>query len=212
MKKLTLCLIILEFSMISLYSQESSTAKNKYSIGAGATYSTYGYGGLIAAEYLLSQKFSLGLKCTITPYKNPNYTLTNVIRTYKPDLSVKTDINLLYYLIGNNSESKAGLYIEIGIGYQADRLSSTVEYIPNPTYSELDITRGLESHFNLGGSYKIGNGKLFLEAGIGGIVSGSSKTAFDYPSGYSGSTTPNYTQSGATNTDIYLNLGYKFNF
>lgn len=204
MKKLTLCLLILEISLFSIYSQESSTVNKKYSIGAGATYSSYGLGGLVAADYLISKKFSLGLKSTITPYTASSYSYTNVIRTYKPGLSYKVDINGLYYILGNNSESKAGLYAEVGIGYQSDRLNSTVEYTPNPSVSEDNFTRGLESHFNLGGSYKLGNGKLFLEAGIGGIVSGK------YSDIINGSTPG--TQSGATNTDVYLNLGYKFNF
>ena len=152
------------------------------------TYSNYG--GSLKFDYIKSKKFGLGIKIneTFTPSSHSgtdtSYPYTSIVdntTTYSPKyaytysnspiIQINTSLTATYYVLGNYKDSKAGLYVESGLGYGyiSTSQSQTNDY-PNPTPNEIIhqkttwIANCLFMPLTIGGSYKLGNGKIFLEA------------------------------------------------
>ncbi|TAL60144.1 MAG: hypothetical protein EPN88_16335 [Bacteroidetes bacterium] len=215
MKKLNLTLAASALLTQMLSAQGAQESKTdtipKYAISIGASYHTpweIGYGGNVKMDYLITNKFGLGAKANVTTYKFKDRDLIFLKEKYDPGFYLVSDLTATYYLMGDYTNSKAGMYIDGGIGYHVEKVSSTLQYAGDPSpHKEIFIVRGLGGHASLGGSCKLGGGKIYLELMAGGILYGSFES--QYPdSGNHFTTTDGMVGDGF----MVLNLGYAFSF
>lgn len=141
------------------------------------------FGGNGKFDFMLYRKTGIGIKFIATDYKlEPYYQYSKP----KPGLYFLSDITYTHYLIGDYTNSRGGMYFEIGFGYQSARLNDDYQLLPNPFFKRSFTINGLGNHLSIGGNIKIGKGKLFTEALIGGVIYGNLKDEYIYPAGYPG--------------------------
>ena len=157
-----------------LYSQNESLGK-KYSIGAGESYSgASDLGGNLKFNYLKSEKLSFGLSSFLTTYKtNPNSD-ENLYMRHGMD---RRPLGHLFgvqlggtcYFLGNNSESKSGLYGTLGFDFSQSLYSDT-KTMQNANipiyYDEKHYTNSFSSLICLGVDIKVGRGRIYTEINI----------------------------------------------
>ena len=182
MKKLKLILItaLCSASMIALAQDASkvsspTTSDKKMLIGAGLSYNT-GLGGNLKFDYLLNNKFSIGLKSMITSYGYKDYTSAAVLPyygikvEYKPGNALGAMIATTFYIFGkNNSESKGGIYASLGLGYSAYKMSYTSTSLAptsDSSYYKYSVDTGSKCFsglISIGGDRKLGPGRIYFE-------------------------------------------------
>jgi len=184
----------------------------KYALSIGATYSIprqIGYGGNFKLDYLKSDKLSFGLKTNLMTcsYRAKAF----YSEKYAPGLYLISDLTLTYYLIGNNHDSKFGMYAELGVGYQYQKVSSTRQFYGEPTvYKHTFTASGFGGHASLGANYKLGKGKIYFELIAGQVLYGKETSDGQQYLDISEA----YKKQGSFIGDrfIGINLGYAFNF
>lgn len=191
---------------------------------------TLGKGATIRAEYLLSKKLGIGVKSFITSYNivdqydnvekydKYGYNVDSYLLTeeHKPGKYLAFDINATYFILGNNTSSRFGLYTNGGFGYhmadfQISLYHSNVGYY----YSNSLRSNGLGLHVGLGGAIKLGIGRVIVEANYREII-------FKNSSNLNYGTEVLTGKDGSTHTfvgklpELYwafaLSLGYAYNF
>lgn len=205
--------------------QESTTAsaapEKKHAITIGASYiGLYRcFGGNLKLDYLKSHKLGFGLKILTTTngsqtFNHPSYQVTNA-----PGINFLSDLTLTYYLIGDYCNSKGGVYIDLGFGYHIKKLNYMIQYTGKPPFRTNETESGLGGHLSLGGSYKLGLGKIYLEAMVRSLAIGTLVHGETYPDGYPGLSTGHPTPAGGNfkisnwwNFNYLFNLGYGFCF
>ncbi len=186
------------------------------------------YGGSLKYEFAKNEKSAIGLKTLLYNNQYYDYSASNYYITKKPDLYLIFEGVLTRYLLGTIKKSKAGVYVEIGIGYHLDKQSSVISFTNYPSFNEKYLSQGLGCTLAIGSRLKIGRGNLFAEAMLGGILMGSYYQRFIFPEGYPGLSTGNpYPNNGPGNSGtafallegypfindglISLNVGYRIN-
>jgi len=128
-------------------------------------------------------------------------------------------VNTSYYFWGNASKNKAGLYGKLGLGtvwYRTHKNISTVGWQVSENYQK--TSANFSAELCMGGSLKLGNGKLFVEiVSLTSLVEKNSLSATQSEGG----TDPSYPFTRVENTTILnnnfsgqhgLRLGYAINF
>jgi len=95
-----------------------------------------------------------------------------------------SDFIVSYYIIGNHLKNKGGLFCDVGLGYQLDKNNSTRQYYGNPSFDIAYKSSGLGLNLSLGGSYKVGNGRVYFEFMLGGLILGKYEDIASYPINY----------------------------
>ncbi len=235
MKKLQLILMIALFnsSMIALAQDAGKVSSptisdKKMVIGAGVSYNT-GLGGNLKFDYLLTNKFSIGLKSMITPYGFEDYTTTDVLpyygikADYQPGNALGAMIGTTFYIFGkNNSESKGGMYASLGLGYSAWKMSSTVTSlapVSDSLYYKYSYDLGskcFSGMISLGGDRKLGSGRIYFEIPLTLELYGTDFTTFTFQkwnrSQLFSIPDQKYTRFQGFSSTLFLNIGYQFYF
>lgn len=234
MKNKILTLAASVLLMQTLLAQESPTARideKKIIIGAGISDHniTEGFGANLKCDYLLTNKFSVGLRSIYT--SNSGWTRTPSALEYgppfyavdtKPSRHLNTMLVSTFCIFGKNSlESKGGVYASIGAGYRSLKTSTTITSAAPEgdtlyyKYSKDNREKDFAGLVSIGGDLKLGPGKIYFEVPFtfniyGGIAS-------KYYDGV-GEKIPN--NSSPYNTwfpfslenGLFLNVGYQFYF
>jgi hypothetical protein len=231
MKILLPLLIVIAHSTITVNAQNNDSAKIKHHfIYAGFTLKdgNKNYGGSLKYEFEKNEKTGFGLKTLFYNNQYYDYSASKYYITEKPDLYLIVEGVLTKYLLGNINKSRAGVYVELGIGYHLDKQSSVIKYTGYPSFNERYQSHGLGCTLAMGSRLKIGKGSLFAEAMLGGILIGSYSQRFIFPTGYPGLSSgnpypnngPEYKGGGFALLEGYpfindgliaLNFGYRIN-
>jgi hypothetical protein len=190
----------------------SSTASNKrFALSLGITAAIGlpdgGNGGHLKLDYLIKPKLGLGIKIIgggLHYDQSTHYDATfyepDLTVTYKSSLNLISDLTVTYYILGNYTESKGGLYADLGVGYHLIKSNLNDDYTGSPTITETIAINGLGAHLSLGGSYKIGRGKIYLELMSGSVLYGT----YSYDR-----ITPENTKIGILAKENYESTSYK---
>ena len=226
MKKISLLLFAIFTLNTLLNAQDSgvSSSGKKLRIGAGLSTNLYAHGLNFKGDYILNDKLSIGLNTFINSYPGEE-DLSDLSYSSKSDAGKKFNISAgaSYYLKGTNSnENNLGLYAGLGLGYFTDRQQINVfKNLPITDKSYYNYTKSynynyLASTVSLGGDYKIGKGKLFIEIPI--VVGILSKNSFIYKNQQwnNGITQPDFKadsfSADGSIVEILLNVGYQIYF
>ena len=182
MKRLIIIFIL--FISIKAFSQDSTFIK-RFSLGVGPTWGSLGWGGNMNVSYATGNKISFKLKGLYSP--GMDFTYTN--QPYSVEIQNRpigeVSFSANYFLFGNTKQnSKAGLYIGLGLGYLQQINSTTylnaVGLGQTESYTEKDISKGLSANSSVGAALKLGPGKLFVEAYFAISFIGESTTTFTF--------------------------------
>lgn len=230
MKKLKLILItaLCSASMIVLAQDASkvsapTTSDKKMVIGAGLSHNL-GLGGNLKFDYLLNNKFSIGLKSMITSYRFKDYTYATVLPyygfkvDYQPGNALGAMIATTFYIFGkNNSESKGGIYASLGLGYSAYKMSRTVTSLAPTTdslYNKYSLDHGSKCFsglISLGGDRKLGPGRIYFEISVPIEIYGTDFDTFTLQENIT-LTDQKYNRFQGFSILSFLNLGYQIYF
>ena len=152
-------------------------------------------GGSLKLDYLKSPKWGFGIKTIFAGngveansesssfsgyYANAPTTLATFTTTvnHQAGLFILANLTGTYYIFGNNRDSKIGLFIEFGVGYMRGSTAVTDQTSPIFYYGINSdkftfINSGLDALLGLGGSLKIGPGKIILEFILADNIYGS---------------------------------------
>lgn len=224
MKKNILALAVSSLLTQISIAQESKTTSvtpKKYAITLGASHSSLasGFGGNLKLDYLKNHKLGLGLKTVATANRFQNYNGISYQVTTAPGINFLSDLTLTYYLIGDYYDSKGGMYADFGLGYHFAKTNSTNQFTGNPSFKVNETEKGLGCHLSLGSSYKLGPGKIYIEALGQGLINGTIEHSETYPAGYPGLSTGTPAPNAGGNSKFsgysfsyFFNLGYSFSF
>jgi hypothetical protein len=183
-------LTILTFFSQDIFAQTSESPnmalKSKYALNIGVSYKGgyKNFGGNLKLDYLLNYKTGFGIKTIAT---NNRFTF-QMDETYrmksKNGLYLISDLTLTHYIIGDYFKSEGGIYFDFGIGYQSEELNIMHQQTGYPTYTNHYRAGGLGGHASIGGSYKIGKGRIYSEILLGGILLGKYQDIAKYPENY----------------------------
>lgn len=141
----------------------------KYAVGGGISYladinDPVNIGLNFKFDFLQNKKLGFGIKTIINTYRFKNYNGTSFSTKSKPGAFLNTMATATYYLLGNYYQSKAGLYLTLGIGGGITQSVTNYEYAAsNENFTHKDTEYGIVSIGGIGADVKIGKGKLFLE-------------------------------------------------
>ncbi len=176
------------------------------------------FGGNFNYAYYISPKLGIGGRLVATDYKFTDYHSTTLHVDYTGGLFYDVSLAANYFLLGNH-DGKAGIFVGVGIGYGSARNSTTTWWRTNVpetvSYNTTNTINGLSGNFTLGGTYKAGPGRLFLELNASYIFHGTRTHTETYPNGYSGypNSGGNWTSRvGVNQVGTVINLGYAFSF
>jgi hypothetical protein len=185
MKRLTINFVL--FVSIKALSQDSTLVK-RFSLGAGLTWGSANWGGNVNVSYTISKKFSLKLRSIYDLGKDNIFANQS---SYSAGIQIRptTDISIStnYFLFGNtNQNCKAALYI--GLGYLQQTSNTTNLYPGNllssnntiGSYIEKNVSRGLAANTSIGAAFKLGPGKLYVEAYFAISFIGETTTSFTF--------------------------------
>ena len=188
---------------------------NKIAIGAGPSLNT-GIGGNVKADYHLSDKLSVGLKCILTGNVS-DYSTKSFKVEYLPGSNLATTLSSTYYILGkNNISSNAGLYVGLGLGYfDSENYATTTTLLPVTDNKYLQKTvndgaNGFSALINIGGDYKLGPGKLYADFSFPYILVGKVFSLYSNQTGLYPSTDKISPYTGLYPA-IFINLGYQIN-
>ena len=188
---------------------------NKIAIGAGLSSNT-GLGGNVKADYHLSDKLSVGLKCILTG--NVSEYNTKIYKVeYLPGSNLAATLSSTYYILGkNNMSSKAGLYVGLGLGYfdsETSATTSTLLPVTDTKYIQRTVNdgaNGFSALINIGGDYKLGPGKIYADFSLPFILVGTVFSHYSNQTGLNPSTDKTSPYTGIYPA-IFINLGYQIN-
>jgi hypothetical protein len=194
----------------------ASSKKNLIGLGAGFNFDKGDFGGNLAFNHMLNPKFGIGTRIFVTPYSWDDYYGGSYNSINHKGLYFDASLAATYYLVGNYNESKFALYSGFGLGFGSDTNSEDEQWLGAPYVKEEQKEAGLSANITLGSSYKVGPGKIFLEANVAYIVLGNQSTKYTYPAGYPENAyhSPDWSQNGVAGDYVQpcLNLGYQINF
>ncbi len=223
-KKIGLVAILTLISFGGANAQEE-TKKNV--IGAGASASSYGFGGNLSYQRMVSPKLAIGARLVAVTSK---YSKTELAEppttfdsfTYKSTGSqTHISVGATYFFVGDATQSKFSMYSGLGLGYMMAGTTNNFKFDgSNVLFEEAVSVDGFAVVLTLGTSYKIGPGKLFLEILTTQMITGKKKFIYDYPAGSLTNSNGNtYTaienrelKNGWGNLYIPLSLGYTISF
>ena len=204
-----------------------TTSDKKMVIGAGLSYNA-GLGGNLKFDYLLNNKFSIGLKSMITSYSYEDYTYDDVVLPYygfkidyQPGNALGAMIATTFYIFGNNnSESKGGIYASLGLGYSAYKLSSTTTSLAPVSdtlyykYSKDFGSKCFSGLISIGGDRKLGSGRIYFEISVPIEIYGTDFDTYTFQEWNRDITQLDYKNTGLQGFGAlaFLNLGYQFYF
>lgn len=206
--------------------QESITAppvpaKNMVT-GLGVSSFGFARGGNFKLNYLLTNKFSLGIQEIVT-FNNLNY--TNPATETELAYSVDTEFGMIasmmiatnYYIFGKNQlDGKGGIYAISSVGYTGWFISETITTLvpmSDPRYYKYSVSFKSENfsvQFGLGADRKLGRGRIYLEALIQSFNKG--KDVYKFHDVKGGNNIPDSKSSRHDyflNGLILFNLGYQ---
>lgn len=207
------------------------SSEERMVIGAGV--SAYdivkGMGANLKFDYLLNDKFSVGLKSMLSVYKLEDYTLlpdlsdSGYLIQYEPANAFTVMIASTFYIFGkNDSESKGGMYTSLGLGYAARKSVETIasmEPVSNNAYfKSIDEFgyRYFSCLISIGGDCKLGPGRIYFEIPYTLGVYGTDYDKLQYyETNPYRSSNDNYSNTGFLDfsyVDLSLNLGYQLYF
>ena len=230
MKKIFTLLCML--GALAGHAQQATTTnvsgEKKMSVGLGASgyLGNGGYGAVLRGDYIISNKFSLGLRMHTTTYGFADYEVPTDATTngykvdYTPGMHFSAALNATYYLFGNNSDAKGGVYGALGFGYQTENMKQYVESTldkTNPlfyTYDQSFGDRGTLTSLTFGADRKIGPGRLFVEVANNLMLTNTRWDKYsNITSALNGSLIDwSYDSFFNGNTQTFLNLGYQLSF
>ena len=170
MKKLITSAILL--ASLNLFSQDTIPYKN-FSLGVGPTRSTLGWFGNANLSYAASKKFSVRLMGIYSSGKDFNFTNQQYYAGIRRTPITNLSISVNYFIFGNTKQNcKVALYIGLGLGYLQETNNTIYLYPGNlfatnntiGSYIEKMVSKGFAANSNIGASFKLGPGKLFVEA------------------------------------------------
>jgi hypothetical protein len=231
MKRITLIIALTLLTLLQLHAQEtgglSKTAPlggKKYGIGIGVGTHWDGQPEInMKFDYHLTKKFAIGLRTVLCQNKSTDYYEkidSTMIASRKSQPGHIFDIVLAgtYYIAGNCSSSKEGMYITLGIGYQdykqSDNMNETFPYDPYSSFSFTATTRyrSLSAQVALGGEYKVGPGRIFFEIPLYCDLTGTYSHTYTNKVGNLVPSDSSVKEEAGDGGAIYLNLGYVFFF
>jgi hypothetical protein len=205
---------------------DTLTYPKKYSVGAGIALP--GIGGMLKFDYLKSRKTSFGVRAQFITSKTktgtyPDYIMDGInypgfTSKNKANEASNVFLTATYYFPKRGFCSKVGLYATVGTGYEIFRDLYQTRYTDgkwdnNSKY----VTQNISGLVCIGTDYKIGRGKLFLDAPVTISFLEKSQSQIIYlnpaiasTSNYS-SKPENFGYSGILNS-IAVNLGYTYYF
>jgi hypothetical protein len=220
MKKLIIIFVL--FISINTFSQDTTTVK-RFSLCVGPTWGTLGWCGNANLSYALSKKFNIKLRGIYSFGKNFTFTdqsyYAGIRKTPTTDLSVSAN----YFLFGNtNHNCKAALYIGLGLGYLQEINTTTYLYPgnlfssnnPMGSYIEKEVSRVFAANSNMGAAFKLGPGKLFVEAYFSISFVGEETLSFTFMNQFTTPTNPpklqvnKYKESFDPEGVLCFNVGY----
>ena len=216
-----------------------TTSDKKMVIGAGLSSDlSSGIGANVKFDYLVSDKFSIGVRGmfhngTFNDYTYTTPGATGYTSDYYQGIQFNFGINASYYILNTNKigDKKHSLHIDLGLGFVGygmfDKVTS-LRAVTDPEYytyrnyfgsNSLGLTPGL------GYEYSLGKGKLFLDLVLPLEVWGTEYTNFSeqvWGTYFNGGGTTQYGGYLLWNTNItgfqyfnslfFANLGYQFYF
>ncbi len=233
MKKLLILLIvaITQFN-VALDAQNNDSLKTRQhilNVGLSLKDGNKNYGGSLKYEFAKNDKTSFGFKTLLYNNQYYDYTATNYYINERPSLYCIFEGVITKYLIGKIDKTKAGLYLELGLGYHLDKSSAIIQFDGFPSFKNKSQAHGLGSTLAIGSRLRIGQGDLYFEGLIGGILIGNYYNRFIFPEGYPGLSSGNpYPNNGPDDNGsavafvngypfindglIAINFGYRYNF
>lgn len=215
-KKILIFSVLIAISQTIFAQKNNSLYEKKFKLSLGATYNALNsnFGGNVKFDYFKNKKLGIGLKIIATSFKFYDYNTHSYNVTYNNGYLLISDLTMNYYLIGNNADSKGGIYADLGVGYNIIKSNSTIQFSAFQSTNGYEMHSGFGGHLSLGGSYKFGPGRIYLEAMAGSIITGSSKRYVPFPEGHPYlNDGGNYKKSRGFYYDlISFNLGYSFYF
>jgi hypothetical protein len=217
MKKLLILLIvaITQFN-VALNAQNSDSMKRKQhiiSVGLSLKDGNKNYGGSLKYEFPKNDKTSFGFKTLLYNNQTYDYRATNYYINERPSLYCIFEGVLTKYLTGNINKSKAGIYLEFGLGYHLDKSSANIQFNGFPSFKNNSQAQGLGSTLAIGSRLRIGKGDLYFEGLLGGILIGNYYNKFIFPAAYPGLSSGNpYPNNGPEDSGIAVAFvnGYPF--
>jgi len=229
---MSLCFSLSMFAQDSIVGNKNTPkgGMKKNEIGIGLCYgyppqSKVGLGGKFNFGYYITPK--LGFKASLLFCTNRPADFTDASMDYKCVFDNRNFYNITvganYYLLGNHSDSKAAIYLGIGIGYQYNPYSYTTIFYASTIPPSIVLTdhvkgvsKGVIGNSTLGGSYKAGPGRVFFEFYLSTLVLGQSDV-FTIKDDFGNSSTFTNGPPVDLNTDIKrffkaMNFGYAICF
>ena len=181
-KKIGLVAILTLISFGGANAQEE-TKKNVIGAGASANI-TYGIGGNVSYQRMVSPKLGLGARVVAVPLNYKDFLGTSVDFTNYKGFYTDISVGATYFFVGDATESKFSMYSGLGLGFIMYKNSNNIKYKEsNVPFTETQTKSGFSGNLTLGTSYKIGPGKLFLEFMPSSIITGKAKAIYDFPAG-----------------------------
>lgn len=233
MKKLPILLIVViiqfNFAVIAQNNDSLKSKQHIINVGFSLKDGNKNYGGSLKYEFAKNDKTSFGFKTLLYNNQYYDYSATSYYINERPSLYGIFEGVITRYLMGNIDKSKAGIYLELGLGYHLDKSSSIIQYTGFPSFKNKFQAEGLGSTLAMGSRLRIGQGDLFIEGLLGGILIGHYYNRFIFPVDYPGLSSGNpYPNSGPDKNGsavafvngypfindglIALNLGFRCNF
>ena len=170
MKKLVSTSLLL--LSINLFSQDTISTK-KFALGGGPTWGSVNWCGNANLSYAVSKKFNVKLRGIYSSGKDYIFTNQPYSASIQNRPTTNVSVSANYFIFGNtNQNCKAALYIGLGLGYLQQTSNTTNLYQgnlysssnSNTSYIEKDVSKGLAANTSIGAAFKLGPGKLFVEA------------------------------------------------
>ncbi|MEO8760826.1 MAG: hypothetical protein ABI388_06265 [Bacteroidia bacterium] len=195
------------FLSTHVFSQDTSKVQ-RFSLGIGPSLVVGGWGANTNLSYAVSKKFNVKIRGVVNVGKEVFYQNGTIGTVYAYDISASAN----YFLFGNTLPSnKANMYIGLGLGYLS-QTNKTIEFWPD--LLDKEVGQGLAAGLSLGGSVKLGTGRLYAEGylSIAFLGSFSDKQMFynPYSYGFKNSTYSNH--AGPYGGVLCLNIGYAIPF
>jgi hypothetical protein len=226
-KAILLSIFLLHLISIKVFPIDNSKnkpeeKKNYMALGGSCSFKDElnNYGMNFKAIHLINDKLGVGINTVICENKWSDYNDNVYQDKSKSGVYLVSDFIVSYYFIGDQIKSKGGLFCDVGFGYQLDKNKTSRQYHNSPSFEINYKSTGLGLNLNLGGSYKLGKGRLYSEIMMGGIILGKYEDIAYYPSNYPLlKDYPNQSEKGVGNGFVFindgilaLNVGYSYSF
>ncbi len=202
-------------------------AVKKFSLGVGPTCGTLGWGGNASLSYSVSKKINFRISGIYSPGKDFYFTDQQYYAGIRKTPITNASVSVNYFVLGNtNQKCKAALYIGLGLGYLQETNSTTYLYPGNlfssnnlvGSYIERDVSKGFAGNANLGAAFKLGLGKLYVEACFAMSFIGAETISFTFMNQFTNTASPpqlqvnKYKQDFDPQAILCFNAGYAIPF